>query len=45
MTTNSSRLSPNDANRAAAPFAIVTGASTGIGFSLALECASHGYDV
>jgi NAD(P)-dependent dehydrogenase (short-subunit alcohol dehydrogenase family) len=46
MTTNSSeRLSPKDTNRAAAPFAIVTGASTGIGLSLAFECASHGYDL
>jgi short-subunit dehydrogenase len=27
------------------PFAIVTGASTGIGFELARECISHGFDV
>jgi uncharacterized protein len=27
------------------PFAIVTGASSGIGFELARECARHGYDV
>jgi uncharacterized protein len=29
----------------ARPFAIVTGASTGIGFELAKECVSHGFDV
>ncbi len=27
------------------PFAIVTGASTGIGYALAQECIDHGYDV
>ena len=27
------------------PFAIVTGASTGIGFALARECLSHGFDI
>jgi short-subunit dehydrogenase len=27
------------------PFAIVTGASTGIGFELARECLGHGYDI
>lgn len=27
------------------PFAIVTGASTGIGYELARECAEHGYDL
>ena len=27
------------------PFAIVTGASSGIGFHLARECAQHGYDL
>jgi uncharacterized protein len=27
------------------PFAIVTGASSGIGFELARECASHGFDL
>ena len=30
---------------AARPFAIVTGASSGIGFDLAQECADHGYDL
>src|SRR5690242_13209427 len=29
----------------ARPFAMVTGASTGIGFDLARECVEHGYDV
>ena len=29
----------------ARPFAIVTGASTGIGYELARECIDHGYDV
>ena len=27
------------------PFAIVTGASTGIGFELAKRCAKEGYDL
>ncbi len=29
---------------ASRPFAVVTGASTGIGFELARECVQHGYD-
>jgi uncharacterized protein len=29
----------------ARPFAVVTGASTGIGFELAKRCAEHGYDL
>ena len=46
MTTKSAdRTSALDTDRAAAPFAIVTGASTGIGLSLAYECATHGYDL
>jgi short-subunit dehydrogenase len=31
--------------RAARQFAVVTGASTGIGFDLARECAEHGFDL
>jgi short-subunit dehydrogenase len=34
-----------DINRAARPFAIVTGASTGIGLELAQQCAAHGFDL
>ncbi|HLG47005.1 MAG TPA: SDR family NAD(P)-dependent oxidoreductase [Reyranella sp.] len=34
-----------DANRSARPFAIVTGASTGIGLELAKQCAAHGFDL
>lgn len=34
-----------DANRAARPLAIVTGASTGIGFELAKKCATEGFDL
>src|ERR1700710_2176694 len=36
------RRKPMSANR---PFAIVTGASTGIGFELAKRCAREGYDL
>jgi uncharacterized protein len=34
-----------DANRSARPFAIVTGASSGIGLELAKQCAAHGFDL
>jgi threonine dehydrogenase-like Zn-dependent dehydrogenase len=46
MTTKSAeRSSASDIHRAAAPFAIVTGASTGIGLELARQCAAHGFDL
>lgn len=38
-------LSAKDRNRSARPFAVVTGASTGIGYELAKKCASHGFDL
>jgi short-subunit dehydrogenase len=34
-----------DHNRSARPFAVVTGASTGIGLELAKQCAAHGFDL
>lgn len=37
--------SRKDENRSARPLAIVTGASTGIGYELAKKCASHGFDL
>lgn len=37
--------SVKDKNRSARPFAIVTGASTGIGYELAKKCADHGFDL
>jgi uncharacterized protein len=45
MTTKSADSSAKDIHRAAAPFAVVTGASTGIGLELAKQCAAHGYDL
>jgi short-subunit dehydrogenase len=38
-------LSAKDLNRSARPFAIVTGASSGIGLELARQCAAHGFDL
>ena len=38
-------LSAKDRNRAARPLAIVTGASSGIGFELARKCAAEGFDL
>ena len=37
--------SRKDQNRSARPLAIVTGASTGIGYELAKKCAAHGFDL
>jgi uncharacterized protein len=46
MTTKSAdQSSAKDINRAAAPFAVVSGASTGLGLELAWQCAAHGYDL
>lgn len=38
-------LSTKDQNRPARPLAIVTGASSGIGFELAKKCAAEGFDL
>jgi NAD(P)-dependent dehydrogenase (short-subunit alcohol dehydrogenase family) len=46
MTTKSATRSyAKDINRAAAPFAVVTGASTRIGLELARQCAAYCYDL
>jgi NAD(P)-dependent dehydrogenase (short-subunit alcohol dehydrogenase family) len=37
--------SAKDTDRSARPFAVVTGASTGIGLELAKQCAAHGFDL
>ncbi len=34
-----------DMAQAASKLAVVTGASTGIGYELAIQCAKHGYDL
>lgn len=39
------RTPAKDANRAARPLAVVTGASTGIGLELARQCAAHDFDL
>ena len=45
-TTNTDMaVSAKDSNRAARPLAIVTGASSGIGFELAKRCAAEGFDL
>ncbi|HQS19059.1 SDR family NAD(P)-dependent oxidoreductase [Reyranella sp.] len=45
-TTNTDiAVSTKDRNRAARPLAIVTGASSGIGFELAKRCAAEGFDL
>ena len=46
MTTERLIHTPDeDANRAAAPLAVVTGASSGIGYELARQCLRHGFDL
>lgn len=42
---NDTAVAPKDRNRAARPLAIVTGASSGIGFELAKRCAAEGFDL
>lgn len=46
-TTNNieATVAPKDRNRAARPLAVVTGASSGIGFELAKRCAAEGFDL
>ena len=46
-TTNNTDkgVAPKDLNRSARPLAIVTGASSGIGFELAKRCAAEGFDL
>ena len=45
MNTTDTTIAPKDRNRAARPLAIVTGASSGIGFELAKRCAAEGFDL
>jgi len=49
MTSSASTVPSSDgmkdANRSARPFAIATGASSGIGLELAKQCAAHGFDL
>ncbi len=45
MNTTDTTIAPKDQNRAARPLAIVTGASSGIGFELAKRCAAEGFDL
>jgi len=42
---NDTAVAPKDRNRAARPLAIVTGASSGIGFELAKRCVAEGFDL
>ena len=43
--TTDTTVSAKDRNRAARPLAIVTGASSGIGYELAKRCAAEGFDL
>lgn len=45
MNTTDTTIAPKDQNRAARPLAIITGASSGIGFELAKRCAAEGFDL
>jgi len=45
MNPTDTTIAPKDRNRAARPLAIVTGASSGIGFELAKRCVAEGFDL